>query len=89
MPCTSLHLRFLQWQDHLFQIWFLITSLPGRHSVRKGLGATYVLGSGTTAGDMGGRYHLAFVNVKIATKLIIIINFPHDKVLRDRSLFSA
>lgn len=82
MSCTSLRLRFLQWQDHLFQIWFLITSLPGRRSVHKGLGATCAPGSGTTAGDMAGRYHLAFVNVKIAIVIIrIIINFPPGIVL--------
>ena len=83
MPYTSLRLRFLQWQDHLFQIWFLITSLPGRRSVHKGLGVTYAPGFGTTAGDMAGRYHLAFVNVKIAIIIIIIIiiNFPRDIVL--------
>ena len=85
MQCTSLRLRFLQWQDHLFQIWFLITSLPGRRFVRKGPGATYAPGSGTTAGDMAGRYHLAFVNVKIAIIIIIIIiiiiNLPPAVVL--------
>ena len=56
--------------------------------MRKGPGATYAPGSGTTAGDMAGRYHLAFVNVKIAIIIIIIIiiiimiiNFPPAIVL--------
>jgi len=49
--------------------------------VHKGLGATYAPGSGTIAGDMAGRYHLAFVNVKIAIIIIIIINFPPGIVL--------